>query len=228
MEKNGIGRIIMEAIKITDSIITSHISTRILPVGYVKIPDGNEVVVGKNINLYDSKTWKLKPLQILVDEGILILKNNEIIENNKIKTLTTYEMYIYGKAEVPDNLIVENGQIRAKTTDELYTTGVIGKEEWNNSKIKLYKELRLSRLRHFGTFIKPMWDGESDGVSYGEITESERVLNETLYRQWLTFQNQESKRHIGRNWDPINYSDVHLGNLELFPELPSFPDDILP
>ena len=217
----------MEYIKIENEIIIEHVSSKALPAGFVQVGPGNQVRIGLNVNRFNSD-WTLKSNQSLIDDGVIILENNQVIEGGKIITLTVNEMYKRGLTPLPDNLVIDGDKVREKTPDELYNSGVIDLTVWNNLKKQLYKNLRIPRLAHFGAFIKPMKDGEDDGVADGIIEEADRVLSAGLYRVWLIFQNHESRRHNTIDWTALNFSDIHLGNSEIFPALPEFPDEILP
>jgi len=217
----------MEGIKIENEIIINHVSSRTLPAGFVQVGAGNQVRIGLNVNWFDVD-WMLKSIEELIADDVIILDDNQVFEDGEIITLTVSQMYIRGLTPLPDNLIIDGDNVREKTPDELYNSGVIDLTVWNNLKKQLFKTLRMPRLAHFGAFIKPMKDGEDDGIEDGIIEEAGRVLSMELYRGWLVFQNQESRRHNVISWNDLDYADIHLGNSEIFPALPEFPDEILP
>lgn len=64
-------RVIVEAIKIENEIIVKHICSDKTPDRYIEIPPGNNVVVGENINLYDTD-FKHKTTECLIEEGIVL------------------------------------------------------------------------------------------------------------------------------------------------------------
>ena len=79
--------IITSMIDTTGSNINSYLKDNEF---YKQIPFRNDLIVGENINKYTDE-GKLRPNSELVADGFIILGDDEILENEVIRTLTEIE-----------------------------------------------------------------------------------------------------------------------------------------
>jgi hypothetical protein len=118
--------------------------------GYVQIDDECFIGIGEDVRSYDS-SWKLRPLQDRIDEGLVTLTEFEKVDGENIVTKTRYDLAKEGKILLAGNEYFDDEakEIKSGTFQELFDLDKISQaeyEEFMANDLRMQRDIRLSKV----------------------------------------------------------------------------------
>jgi hypothetical protein len=140
----------MLLIKIENNVVIDIIDSDRHHDEYTKIPDDCFIGVGEDIRGYDS-SWKLRPLQDRIDDGLITLTEFEKVDGENIVQKTRYDLAKEGKVTLSANEYLDDDakEIKSGPIPELYAIGKITEakyDEWAASNVRGERDRLLYKV----------------------------------------------------------------------------------